>query len=547
MAYTIGIDFGTLSGRAVLVDVATGAEMASAALDYPHGVMDTALPDGIPLGKDWALQHPQDYLDVLAHTIPAVLRKAGVSAGEVVGVGVDCTANSVLPVRADGMPLCFLPQYRSVPHAYVKLWKHHAAQGQARRMTELARQRGERWLARYGGKVSSEWMHPKLLQILEEAPEVYAAADHFVEITDWIVWQLTGQLHRSACARGYKALWHRREGWPAADYFAALDPRFVSVCEEKLGGPALPQGARAGGLCPAAAALTGLRTGTAVAVGNVDAHACVPAVGITGPGKLLAILGTSTCHMLMGTAELPVPGICGVVEDGILPGLYGYEAGQSCVGDLFAWYIDRCLPASYRDEAAGGDLHAFLRERAQRLVPGESGLLALDWFNGNRSILVDPELSGLLLGMNLQTRPEEIYRALIEATAYGTRKIVETFEVCGLPVEEVCAAGGIAGKDPMTMQIYADVLNRPIRIAGSANGPALGAAIFAAVAAGGYGSVSAAAAVMGKCRDTVYRPDPAHVAVYDRLYAEYALLHDYFGGINDVMKRLRDICRDAEA
>jgi len=548
MKCAIGVDFGTLSGRAVLVNVANGEELASAVYEYPHAVMDERLPDGTELGPDWALQHPQDYLDVLAHTIPDVLKKAGVSAEDVIGVGTDFTACTVLPVTDDGTPLCFLPEWEHNPHAYVKLWKHHAAQAQANRLNAVALERGEKWLSRYGGKISSEWLFPKLLQIVEEAPEVYAAMAHFVEASDWIVWQLTGVQTRNSCAAGYKAIWSKSEGYPSEDFFEALHPAMRNVIAEKLSCPVTPLGQRAGGLSEKAAALTGLRPNTPVAVGNVDAHVCVPAVKIESPGKMLAIMGTSTCHMLLGNKEVDAPGICGVVEDGILPGFFGYEAGQSCVGDHFAWFIDNCLPASYVDDAKkqGKNLHAYLREKAERLFPGESGLVALDWWNGNRSVLVDADLTGCMLGMTLQTKPEEIYRALIEATAYGTRKIVETFRQSGMDAEEFYASGGIPQKDPMTMQIYADVLNMPVRIAGSLQGPALGSAIFGAVAAGsalgGYDSVIDAARVMGKLKDTVYMPDKKRAAVYDKLYDEYTILHDYFGrGANDVMKRLKAI------
>jgi len=549
--YTIGIDFGTLSGRAVLVDTSNGRELASAALDYPHGVMDAALPDGQRLPHDYALQHPQDYLDVLTQTIPQVLAEAGVSKDDVVGIGTDFTACTLIPCKADGTPLCLLPQYQGNRHAYAKLWKHHAAQDKANRLNDIAAERNEPWLARYGGKISSEWAIPKIWEVADEAPELYAQTERFIEASDWIVWQLCGQETRNACAAGYKALWHKGEGYPSADFFKALDPRLETLADEKLSRDILPLGAKAGELTSPMAVRLGLNAGIAVAVGNVDAHVCAPAVGIDGPGKMMAIVGTSTCHMLLGQQEQPVPGICGVVEDGILPGFFGYEAGQSCVGDHFAWFVESCLPAAYRDaaEAEQKNIHAYLREKASALRPGQSGLVALDWWNGNRSVLVDADLSGLMLGMTLQTAPEEIYRALIEATAYGTRMIIDNFTQHGLPVTEFYAAGGIAQKDPMMMQIYADVINRPIKIAGSEQSGALGSAIFGAVAAGrasgGYDSVFEAARAMGKVKDTIYLPNAENALVYDKLYAEYTLLHDYFGrGANDAMKRLKAIRRE---
>ncbi len=544
--YTIGVDYGSLSGRAVLVDVATGEELASSVYEYPHAVMETQLPDGTKLGHDWALQHPQDYLDVLSHTIPAVLKEAGVSNEDVIGVGTDFTACTILPVKADGTPLCFLPEYKNRPHAYVKMWKHHAAQDKANMLNEIAEKRGESWLKNYGGKISSEWAIPKIWQILDEDEEVYNAMDRFIEAADWIIWQLCGKETRNSCTAGYKAMFNKKLGYPSNDFFKALDPRLEHVIDEKFSRDITPLGGCAGYVTEKAAALTGLKVGTAVAIGNVDAHVCVPAVGIDGPGKMLAIMGTSTCHMMMGTTEVQVPGICGVVEDGILPGFFGYEAGQSCVGDHFAWFIDNCLPASYYEEAEkqGMNIHKFLRAKAEGKKPGESGLLALDWWNGNRSVLVDVDLTGMMLGMTLQTKPEEIYRALIEATAYGTRMIVENYRENGIPVEEFYASGGISQKDPMTMQIYADVLNMPIKIAGSLQGPALGSAIFASVAAGkekgGYDNIFEAARALGKVKDTVYTPIPENVELYNKIFAEYRILHDYFGrGENDVMKRLK--------
>lgn len=546
--FTLGVDFGTLSARALVVEVGTGRELAAATMDYPHAVMSRELPDGTPLKPDWALQDPQDYLDCLRAIIPEALRQSAVSADDVIGVGIDFTANTMLPVDANGVPLCFQPAYASIPHAWAMLWKHHAAQDRARRVQEIAEARGERFLKRYGGKVSSEWMFPKLWQILDEAPEVYAAADRFIEAGDWIVLQLTGNEMRSASMAGYKAFWHKTEGYPSDDFFAAIDPRLAHVVDEKLSRKLYPAGTRAGVVTPEAAKWTGLRAGTAVSVASIDAHVSLPPAGLVDPGKLLMILGTSTCHIMLGDVEREVPGICGVVEDGVVPGLYGYEAGQSCCGDHFKWMIDNCVPKVYCDEAdaRGMGLHALLTEKAARLRPGESGLVALDWWNGNRSVLVDVDLTGLMVGMTLATRPEEIYRALIEATAYGTRVIVENFEQHGVAIDGLYACGGIAKKNPLMMQIYADVLGREIRVARSTQTPALGSAMFGAVAAGrafgGYDSIADAAREMDGVDEKSYAPIEENRIVYDALYQEYLRLHDAFGrGGNDVMKRLKQI------
>ena len=549
--YSIGVDFGTLSGRAVLVDVANGEEVAVAVHEYAHGVMDERLPDGTSLGVDWALQHPQDYLDVFRHTIPQVMKMASVGPDQIVGVGIDFTACTMLPVTADGTPLCFLDKFRNRPNAWIKLWKHHAAQDEANKLNAIAEKRGEKFLRRYGGKISSEWLIPKIWQTADEDPEVYDAAARFLEAADWVIWQLTGIETRNTCTAGYKAIWHKHDGYPSNDFFRALNPRMENLVDEKLSRNLLPVGTKAGSITAAAAKLTGLKEGTAVAVANVDAHVSIPAVGITSSGKMLAIIGTSTCHMLLGDTEKEVPGMCGVVEDGIIEGFFGYEAGQSCVGDHFQWFVENCTPADYKAEAdsRGIDLHVLLTEKASALKPGESGLVALDWWNGNRSVLVDVDLTGMILGMTLTTKPEEIYRALIEATAFGTRMIIDTFEENGVPVNEFYAAGGIAEKNPFVMQIYADVINREIKISGSPQAPALGSAMFGAVAAGktagGFDTIQEAAAVMAKVKDHTYKPEPSNVDAYKKLYAEYRTLHDYFGrGANDVMKRLKEIRKE---
>lgn len=542
--YVIGIDYGTLSGRASLVDTADGRVLASAVYDYPHAVMDTALPCGVRLGPDWALQHPRDYMDVLDHTLPKILRVSGVNPADVVGIGLDVTASTAMPCRRDGTPLCFLPEYENNPHAYVKLWKHHAAQEKANIMTEVARARGEWWLDAYGGKVSSEWSLPKLWQVMDEAPEIYAAMDCWVEATDWIVWQLCGVWMQDSCCAGYKCMYDKEHGYPSEEYFAALDERLRHVVSEKLWAPVVPIGTRVGGLTDDMAARFGLTPGIAIATGGIDAHVAVMAAGITRPGQMLAIIGTSTCHMLLDTKRLPVPGICGSVEDGIIPGFWGYESGQSCVGDHYAWMTDRFVPEDYRQAARekGMNIHAYLTSLAETLAPGESGLIALDWWNGNRSILVDVDLTGMLLGLTLQTRPEEIYRALVEGTAYGMRTVVENYAQHGSVIDEVYALGGISQKNAMIMQIYADVLGVPVRVVNCEQGGALGSAIMGAVAAGAYESFDQAIHAMGAPVLRIYTPDEKNVPVYDALYAEYKLLHDYFGrGGNDVMKRLKKI------
>jgi L-ribulokinase len=558
--YVVGVDFGTLSGRAVVVRVADGREVGTAVHEYASGVIDDVLPaTGAPLPPDWALQDPDDYREVLRHAVPGALADAGIDPALVVGIATDFTACTVLPALRDGTPLCEIPELRSRPHAYPKLWKHHAAQQHADRINALAHERREPWIRRYGGKISSEWEFAKALQVLEEDPEIYRRAERWIEAADWIIWELCGEETRNACTAGYKGIFQDGQ-YPSPDYLAELHPDFVDViakleppqsppeADSELASPATPVrpaplGARAGGLTARAAAWTGLPPGIAVAVGNVDAHVTVPAAKALQPGQMLAVMGTSTCHVMNGATLAEVPGMCGVVDGGIVAGLWGYEAGQSGVGDIFAWYVEHGVPPAYHEEARrrGVSVHTVLSEQAEAQPVGGHGLLALDWHNGNRSVLVDHELSGVLVGTTLATRPPEIYRALLEATAFGTRTIIDAFEHAGVPVTELVIAGGLA-KNSFLMQIYADVIRRPLSLIGSEQGPALGSAIHAAVAAGCYPDVPAAAEAMGKVERNVYLPDAQRADAYDELYAEYRTLHDYFGrGANQVLRRLRKI------
>jgi len=549
--YSLGVDFGTESGRALLVDIDTGEEIATSVYKYSNGVLDEFLPDGTKLGHDWALQDPEDYIRVFENTIPEVLKLANVKAEDVVGVGIDFTACTMLPIDKDGTPLCMLDEFRGEPNAWVKLWKHHAAQPQANKINEIGRQRNEDWVKRYGGKYSSEWFFSKALQTLEEAPQVYEAADRFLEAADWVVLQLTGEEKRNACTAGYKAMWAKGIGYPSKEFFKALNPKMENIVEEKLSTDIYPAGTKAGEITAEMAKLTGLKQGTAVAVGNVDAHVAVPSATVVGPRKMVMIMGTSICHMFMENETVYVDGMCGVVDGGILAGYAGYEAGQSAVGDIFAWFVDNCVPSEYHDEAKkkGLDIHNLLVEKAQALKPGESGLLALDWWNGNRSVLVDADLTGLLMGANLNTKPEEIYRALIEATAFGTNKIIKSFEDKGLKIDELYGCGGLP-KNKLLMQIYSDITGKEILVAESGQASALGSAMFGTVAAGskagGYDTISDAVDKMAKVRDEKYTPIKANHEVYKKLYKEYEILHDYFGkGANDVMKRLKKIKAEA--
>jgi L-ribulokinase len=539
----VGVDFGTLSGRALVVRVRDGAELGTAVHQYRHGVMDARLArTGEPLPADWALQDPEDYREVLRHAVPAAVASAGIGPAQVVGIGTDFTACTVLPVTADGTPLCQLPHLAGRPHAYPKLWKHHAGQPQADRINELARIRGAAWLPRYGGKISAEWQFAKALQLLEEDPEVYRQTARWIEAADWIIWQLTGTETRNACTAGYKGILQDGQ-YPSAEFLGELNPAFASFAATRLAYPISRLGGRAGALTSRAAAWTGLPAGIAVAVGNVDAHVTAPAANAIAPGQMVAIMGTSTCHVMNASVLAEVPGMCGVVDGGIVDGCFGYEAGQSGVGDIFAWFADHAVPGAYAAEASrrGVSLHELLSAEAAAQPAGAHGLVALDWLNGNRSVLVDHHLSGAIVGLTLATRPAEIYRALMEATAFGTRVIIDAFQDAGVPVTELVIAGGLL-RNELLLQVYADVMQRPLSLIGSEQGPALGSALHAAVAAGAYPDVRAAAAVLGRKRPAAVRPDPASADVYDELYSEYRALHDYFGRRgNDVMYRLRSL------
>jgi len=545
--YALGIDFGTESGRALLVDVDTGLEVATAVHPYADGVLDEYLPDGeTKLDPDTALQNPSDWLEVLKRTIPDVLKQAGAIPEQVIGIGVDFTSCTILPVDRDGTPLCFHDEWKSRPHAWVKLWKHHGAQPEADKINELAQKRGERFLARYGGKISSEWAIPKMWQVLDEDPAVFAATDRFIEGGDWVVYMLCGKEARSSCMAGYKGMWAREEGFPSNEFLKELDPRLENLVEEKFSTDIRPLGSKAGELTEEGAELCGLVPGIAVAVAIIDAHAAVPASTVTQAGKMVMVMGTSTCHMLLSEKNVIVPGMCGVVDEGILPGYFGYEAGQVATGDIFAWFTANCVPAAYEKEATdkGINIHGLLEERAAQLRPGESGLIALDWWNGNRSVLVDADLTGLLLGCTLTTKPEEIYRTLIEATAFGTHKIIQAFKENGIAIDELYACGGLPERNQLLTQIYSDITGLEIKVAASAQPSALGAAMLGAVAAGkeagGYDTAGEAAAKMARVKDRVFRPDPDAHKIYQKLYKEYETLHDYFGrGANDVMRRLK--------
>ena len=554
--YTLGVDFGTLSARAVLVSVEDGSVIASSALDYPSGVLTGTLPGGIPLSPSAALADPADYRLALMHTLREVVhagRAAGVRPDQIIAIGLDATASTFLPVSTEGIPLCEIKAFRSHPHAWLKLWKHHSAGSAARDLTKTAIARGEAFLQRTGGSINAEWMLPKVLEIFREDPLVWQQTDRFMEIGDYLIYCLSGTRSASRGPLGYKLLLSEKEPSISEAFLSAAEPGFESLLRKIApAGERRSLGETAGLLSPDAAATLGLPAGLPIATANIDAHVAFPTLGISDPNRMLLILGTSCCTILLSRDFHPVPGVFGIVKNGVLPGFYGYESGQSAVGDLLAWFTSGFIPDEYKKEAAaaGISVHDLLSEKASSLIPGESGLLALDWLNGNRSVLADTDLTGLLIGLTLQTRPEEIYRAFIEALAFGLLEIIDSYERAGIPVKELYATGGIARKNPLFMQIYADVTGRSIRIASASEGSALGSAIFAAAcagpAAGGYADLFDAIAAMGRTEERMYTPIPTHHSVYNQLFREYHRLHEYFGhGENNVMKHLLTLRREA--
>jgi L-ribulokinase len=522
---TIGIDYGTESGRVLVLDARRGEELGVSVVPYPSAVIDRALPStGERLPGDWALQDPDDWVKVLEDGVPAAVADAGVAPEEVVGLGIDFTSCTVLPVTRDGIPLCTLPQFRERRHAWPKLWKHHAAQPIADRLNEVALERSEPFLERYGGRISSEWYFPKLIEVWSEDREVYDACAAFIEATDWIIWHLTGREVRQSATAGYKAMWSPAEGLPPTAYFEAAYPGF-SQPAEKLGTDFVALGTRAGTVTAERAQALGLTEDVAVAVGNVDAWVSVPGAGVTSPETFVTVIGTSTCSMIVSPDEVRLPGITGVVRDGILPGLYGYEAGQAAVGDMLAWFV--------RTLDGDRDTYAQLEEQAAQLRPGESGLVALDWFNGNRSILADADLTGAIFGLTLHSSRGEIYRALLEAIAFGNRRIIDNFTEHGLALSQIVAVGGIAERSALTMQLIADTTQMSVHVPTWREIPARGAALFGAVAAGIYDDIDAAIAATRPSESHTYTPDPAAKAVYDRVYAIYRALYQSLG-VTDV-------------
>ena len=541
--YALGLDFGTLSVRALFVDIETGEEAATAVYEYPHGVMTEALPDGTPLPPNFALEHPHDFLNGLEDVIPAGMKAGNILPEQVIGIGVDITTATVLAVDEQGTPLSDYPEFASRPEAWMKLWKHHGAIEIAERMLEVARERKESWLNFYGDWLSGELFMPKAVELAVKDPEVFRRTHNLIEAADWIVWKLTGEVTRSAALAGCNSLYRYDTGYPSKEYFKAVYPEAENV-PDKLVGRIAPLGSCAGYLMPEMAEKLGLLAGTPVGVGMIDSHSAVMGCGASRIGDMVSTIGTSANDMLNAVDGPGIPGIYSAAPDANIPGLFGYEGGQNCVGDALAWYVDYCVPASYVEAAKteGVNIHAYLQARAEKLKPGESGLIALDWFNGVRTPLMDFSLTSAIVGLSVRTKPEEIYRALVEATVFGNKRIIDTYEEAGCPVNRIIAAGGIPMKNSMMMQIYADVTNKDIYLCGSPQACARGSAILGAAAAGpeahGCKDIYELIDKLGKLSDVVYHPIPENVERYKKIYALYKQLSDEMAKDGGVMKEL---------
>lgn len=534
--YTIGLDYGTLSGRGVLARCSDGEILTSAVKEYTHGVMDQTLPDGeTKLPPAWCLEYPADYIEVLDTVIPKLLKDSGVAKEDIIGIGIDFTSCTMLPVDMDAVPLCEKPEFAERRNAYVKLWKHHGAQKQADQINELLERDGLTEDPRFGGKVSPELLVPKVMEILEEDPEVYEAADEILEAGDWLTRLLTGSHNRSCSMAGYKAWWNERDGYPKHEFYKKLNSALETFAEDKMPGEVCPVGKAIGTLTEEWANRLGLQKGIAVAPTLIDSHAGFPGSGIYSDRQMMLVLGTSSVMAALNKKPYAEKGICGAVRDALVPGYYALESGLAAVGDLFGWFVDEMTPASYKEEAGkeGLNLHAFLSKKAEQLKPGQSGVIALDWWNGNKTPFVNGELSGVLLGMTLHTKPEEIYRALIEATAFGTKRILDLYETNGASVDEIVVSGGIALKNPLLMQIYADVLGKTLKIAASDQAAALGSAVYAAIAAGtkagGYDAYPDAVQHMSRVRKECYVPQKENSAIYKKIYSIYCQFSDMMG------------------
>lgn len=547
--YTIGLDYGTLSGRGVLVRCCDGKIVASATKEYTHGVMEHRLMEsGELLPDNWCLQYPADYLEVLSFVIPKLLLESRISSKNIIGIGVDFTSCTVLPTDAHNKPLCEQPLFYNRRNAYAKLWKHHGAQSQADKINHNLETKELLQDYRFGGKISPELMLPKIMETLEEDPDIYNTASKFIEAGDWITSVLTNSNKRSCSMAGYKMWWEHEQGYPDSDFFQSLDSRLGDFVSEKLAGEVCSMGKKAGTLSLAWSKRLGLQEGITVAPAIIDSHAGFPGSGICKEGSMMMVLGTSSVMVALSRQPYSEKGIMGAVRDAIVPGYYALESGLASVGDLFSWYIDHSLPADYKAEAEKlhMDVYEFLNNKAEKLRPGESGLLALEWWNGNKTPHVDGTLLGVIAGMTLSTRPEHIYRTLVEATAFGTKEIMELLECNGVKIDYIVASGGISMKNPFIVQVYADILNKNIVVTTCTQTAALGSAMFAALSAGsvcgGFDTYEEAVSTMKQADEILYKPNTQNIGKYQELYSLHKSFSDIMGRKEkSIIRRLQNL------
>lgn len=544
----LGFDFGSLSCRVLAVDVDTGDCVYQASRDYPHGVIKGTLPEtNITLDENWFLQDPADYIEVMCGLTHAAIAELG--AETIVSIGTDFTNCTVVGIRENGLPLCAYEEYRNNPHAWVKLWKHHAAQPYAERIEQVLKETETPWLNEYGGNISSEWFFPKLLQIYQEAPDIFAACDFYLEAADYIVYFLTGNIIRNSATLGVNAFYSPERGYPEKELLNRFSEGFGDAVYPKLKGSIVPVGSRAGRLCENAAKRMGLSTAVVISAGHGDSEVACAGLGATESGTMIMVMGTSTCYQMIYERKRFFNGVCAVVENGMIPELVAYESGQPAVGDAFSWYVENMMPAEYARQASAQDMSAlqYMNVLASRLLPGEAGLISLDWFNGNRSVLMDYKLKSFVAGLSLDTKPEAIFRSMIEATAFGARKIIEGYENAGVHIEKLIAVGGLSLKSELTMQIYADVLGRALCVATTPNASAMGACVCGAVAyrneTGTRAAFEAEAKRLVRGAEKRYQPNEKATVIYNELYKVFCSLHDFAGLYSDICSELNRIQR----
>ncbi|NMA94654.1 MAG: ribulokinase [Clostridiales bacterium] len=534
--FVIGIDLGSLSGRIIIASVNDGRIVANHSKDYKHGIMTDTFIDGSRLGRDYNLTVPKDYLDVIGELIPKAIKSAGIHKKDIIGIGVDATSYTMITTDKIGKPLCEYEEFKYRPQAYGKLWKHLGALEDSKLFTKLAIETNQPFMWRFGNSISGEWMAPKVMETFRKDREVFDRATYFTDLSDWIVWMLTGNRIQNSGTAANKALWNEKDGYPSFDFLDVIDPALRQKMLASLESPIMPYGERAGYLKKQMADSLGLCENTPVAVGIIDAYAAFPPLGLGKPKEALMVLGTSAAVCLLNDEPTKVEGMCGIAKNSMYPGLYGYDTGQNCVGDLIKWFLENMIPGEYEDAAKKQDMtiYDYLKEKALIRKPWLNDLVILDWWRGNRSILCNLDLSGAILGLRMNTLPEDIYTGIILGIACGTRTIIDEFEKHG-KLEKIVASGGISSKNPFFMQMYANILNRPIMASQVSDTPALGAAIYAAVAAGkkngGYQSLDEAKQYMQlkESNFITYYPEKEHEEDYERIYKKYSYYHDLVG------------------